>query len=161
MAKKLLAGAAAVVGLSIAMLGGVTAGASAAPAAAPISAAVTCTGAGCDNKDPYDSGCGASRVNAGQKATVKGTFILYYSSTCKTNWIEVPSYAGGSTRTDGKLELAAWDKGRGKFLRFLASSSAGRHYGNMVYSPGDSCAVGLGDWNGGSTWEVAIESSGC
>lgn len=156
MGTKLLASAAATAGLSIALLGGVTTVASAAPAAAPISAAATCSGTGCDGKDPYDSGCG-SRSESGRKATAKGTFILYYSGTCKTNWIETPNYAGGTP----SLELTVWDKGRNKIVRYDAKPTAGRHYGNMVYSPGSSCAVGLADWDSDSTWEVAIESSGC
>ncbi len=53
-----------------------------------------------------------------------------------------------------------WDKGRDKIVRFASSPTPGRHYGNMVYSPGNSCAVGLADWNGGP-WEATIESSGC
>ncbi|MFJ8964946.1 DUF2690 domain-containing protein [Lentzea sp. NPDC102401] len=156
MAKKLLAGAAAVVGLSIAMLGGVTA-ASAAPAEAPISAAATCSGAGCDHKDPYDYGCGASRSKAGEKATARGTFILYYSSACRTNWIEVPSYAGGPP----SLELSVWDGGRNKIVRYDAAPTAGRHYGNMVYSPGSNCSIGYADWDADVAWEVIIKSSGC
>lgn len=160
MGKKLLASAAATAGLSIALLGGVTTVASAAPAEAPISAAATCSGTGCDGKDPYDSGCGSSRVNAGERSTSKGRFILYYSSGCRTNWIETPNYAGGSTRPDGKLQLSAWDGGRGKQVDFWASSSAGRHFGNMVYSPGSSCARGLADWTYGA-WDVNIGSSGC
>jgi hypothetical protein len=157
MGTRLPAGAAAAIGLSIAMLGGFTAVASATPAEASTSVAATCSAGGCDSKDPYDSGCGATRVNSGQKATAKGTFILYYSNGCKTNWIETPNYAGGGT----DLELTVLDKPRNKVIRFGASTSAGRHYGNMVYSPGSSCSVGLADWDTDSTWEVAIESSGC
>lgn len=157
MGKKLLASAAVTAGLSIALLGGVTPMATAAPAEAPLSAAATCSGAGCDGKDPYDSGCGG-RSEAGRKASAKGTFILYYSSTCKTNWIETPSFAGGTPN----LELTVWDRGRGKTVRFTAKPTAGRHYGNMVYSPGSSCAVGYADWNNGNNvWELTVRSSGC
>ena len=155
MGKKLLASAAATAGLSIALLGGVTTVASAAPAEAPISAAATCSGTSCDGKDPYDSGCGG-RSESGRKSTAKGTFILYYSSTCKTNWIETPNFAGGTPN----LEMTVQDRGRNKLVRFASSPTPGRHYGNMVYSPGDSCAVGFADWGGGA-WEAVIESSGC
>lgn len=151
---KLLAGAATTAGLSIALLGGVT---PAATAEAPVSAAVTCTGTGCDNKDPYATGCGASRVESGRKATTKGTFILYFSRTCQTNWIETPNFAGGTP----SLELTVWDRARNKTVRFNAPPTRGRHWGNMVYSPGTSCAVGFADWDADSAWEVIIESSGC
>ncbi|MFS8101436.1 DUF2690 domain-containing protein [Lentzea alba] len=157
MKNKLLTSAAVTAGLTVAMLGGATASVSAAPTAAPVTAAVTCTGAGCDHKDPYDSGCGASRVEAGRKASSKGTFFLYYSTVCKTNWIEVPNYGGGTP----SLELSVEDTGRGKIVRYDARPTPGRHYGNLIYSPGSTCAFGLADWDADSTWEVIVPSSGC
>jgi hypothetical protein len=133
--------------------------ASAAPAAAAADEAgitATCSGTACDNKDPVDSGCAASGSSVASKQTSKGTFHLYYSSTCKTNWVRVPNYAGGGTR----LELSVWDVPRNKIVRYYASTSAGLHYGNMVYSPGSNCAHGFADWNGGN-WDVDVPSSGC
>jgi uncharacterized protein DUF2690 len=154
---KLLAKTAVTVGASVAMLGGFASAASAAPAAeAPVTIAVTCSGTGCDGKDPYATDCDASKVEVGRKASSKGTFILYYSRTCKTNWIETPNFAGGTSR----LELAVWDRGRDKFVTFPARPTPGRHWGDMVYSPGSSCAMGLADWNLGD-WDVIIPSSGC
>ncbi|MGW4206779.1 DUF2690 domain-containing protein [Lentzea sp. NPDC004789] len=156
MGKKLLAGAAATAGLSIALLGGVTTVANAAPAQAPLSAAATCSGTGCDGKDPYDSGCGGGRSEIDRQSTSKGTFILYYSNTCKTNWVETPSFAGGTSY----LELTVQDRNRDKLIRFHTSPTPGRHYGNMVYSPGDNCAVAYVDWDGG-LWDVILTSSFC
>ncbi|EWC60798.1 hypothetical protein UO65_3939 [Actinokineospora spheciospongiae] len=125
-----------------------------------VGVAVTCSGTGCDNRDPVATGCASSAINAVTKSTSKGLFILKYSTVCKTNWMYVGNYAGGSTRSDGKLQLDAWDQTRGKQVQFLASSSAGLHYGNMVYSPGDNCGYGLADWSGGE-WDVTLKSSGC
>ncbi|MET9629014.1 DUF2690 domain-containing protein [Lentzea sp. NPDC006480] len=152
MGNKLLTRTAAAIGLSVAMIGGFATAAS----------AVTCSGAGCDRQDPYDTGCGASRVVSGTKTSAKGTFRLYYSTTCKTNWIEVANYAGGSTATDGKLSLTAWDRARNEFAFFHTSPTPGRHYGNMIYSPRDSCGIGYAFWAPDPyTPEVRIASSGC
>lgn len=129
--------------------------AAAAPATPP-SVAATCSGTGCDHKDPVDYGCAASGSIVGSKQTAKGTFRLYYSSVCKTNWIQTPNYAGGGV----DLELTVWDVPRNKVVRFPAPSTPGLHYGNMVYSPGNNCAHGLADWNGGD-WDVDIPSSSC
>ena len=122
--------------------------------------AVSCSGAGCDGKDPVDSGCAASAVNVGSQETRKGTFYLRYSRTCKTNWVHVGNYAGGSSARDGKLNLTIDEITRNKTVRFLASPTPGAHYGNMVYSPGSNCAYGLAAWNEGE-WDMVIASSGC
>lgn len=128
--------------------------------AAPSTALVSCSGTACDGKDPVNSGCAASGSIVGSRSTAKGTFRLYFSSVCRTNWVQTPNYAGGSTRPDNKLELTVWDVPRNKLVRFFASSAQGVHYGNMVYSPGSNCAHGYADWNGGD-WNVDIPSSSC
>jgi hypothetical protein len=136
----------------------------AAPAvasAAPVSVAVTCSGTGCDNRDPAGTGCDDSAITVDTQTSPKGTFLLRYSTVCHTNWVHVGSYAGGSTRGDGKLELHLEDHDRRVSNSFLAPASAGTHWGNMLYSPGDNCAVGAADWNGGTGWEVVLTSSGC
>jgi len=133
--------------------------AAAAPAAPPVAAA-TCSGTGCDNKDPVNTGCASSGSSVASKDTAKGRFHLYYSSVCKTNWIRVGNYAGGSGRPDNKLQLTVWDAPRNKYVDFFASSSAGVHYGNMVYSPGNNCSWGMADWNLGG-WDVQLKSSSC
>ncbi|MDX8032452.1 hypothetical protein SK803_19750 [Lentzea sp. BCCO 10_0856] len=122
-ATELLATAAATAGLSIALLGGVRSVRpphrprlrSRPPPRAAERAATARTRT-------------TAAAGAGRKASAKGTFILYYSSTCKTNWIETPNFAGGTPN----LEMTVWDQGRGKTVRFTAKPTAGRHYGNMV-----------------------------
>jgi hypothetical protein len=126
----------------------------------PVTVAVTCSGAGCDGKDPYASGCAATGNEVGTRNTSKGLFRLYYSGACRTNWIEIRNYAGGSSRPDGKLELTVWDVPRNKTVRYYASSTPGRHWGDMVYSPGSNCAWGFADWNGGD-WDVRVPSPSC
>jgi hypothetical protein len=122
--------------------------------------AVTCSGTGCDKKDPAATGCDDSAITVDTATSAKGTFILRYSTVCKTNWVHVGSYAGGSTRSDGKLELHLEDQTRRVSNSFLANPTAGTHWGNMLYSPGTNCAVGSADWNSGG-WDVVLSSSGC
>lgn len=146
MGKRLLSRAAAAFGISAMLVIGSALTASAAPvskAEDPVTVAVTCSGTGCDGKDPYASGCAASGDLVGSKNTSKGLFRLYFSDDCDTNWIEIRNYAGGSSRPDGKLELTVWDVPRNKTVRYYASSTPGRHWGDMVYSPGKQLRLGL------------------
>jgi hypothetical protein len=126
----------------------------------PVSVAATCSGTGCDNRDPAQTGCDDSAITVDTDATSKGTFLLRYSTVCRTNWVHIGSYAGGSSRPDGKLELRVEDHDRGVGFSYFASSTAGTHWGNMVYSPGSNCAVGSADWNLGA-WDAVMSSSGC
>jgi hypothetical protein len=126
----------------------------------PTAAAVSCSGTGCDGGDPVNSGCGNSSVTSQHISTPKGDFYLKYSTVCKTNWVLVPNYAGGSSRPDNKLQLYVEDAGR-KGVSFWAPSTPGTHYGNMVYSPGTRCAIGAADWQADATWEVVLRSSSC
>jgi len=128
-------------------------------APAPARAPVTCGGTRCDNKDPANTGCDAGARTVDSVRTSKGTFDLRYSTACRTNWVRVTNYAGGSTRPDRKLELTVWT--RRATVRFHASASAGSHWGNMIYSPGSECAQGGADWNGGSSFDAHLKSSGC
>src|SRR4051794_20749828 len=75
-------------------------GAPTASAAAPVPANAawrhaSCSGAGCDNKDPVNTGCARRARAVASKNTAKGRFDLYWSSTCQTNWVQVNNYAGG------------------------------------------------------------------
>lgn len=71
--------------------------AGAATVAAPQAAAVTCSGNGCNNTDPFATGCGNSGayevagvpIYKGSTSVVAGYAQLWYSSTCGTNWTEV------------------------------------------------------------------------
>jgi len=60
--------------------------------AAPASAA-TCSGHGCDNTDPYQTGCanGAYPVIKGTAPDYGVLLELWWSPTCQTNWAEVDS----------------------------------------------------------------------
>jgi len=147
-----LAGAAAAIGLGV--LGPSVASAEPAPAPEPL---LLCSGTSCDNDDPYDSGCASNSVQVDSQTTAKGTFRLYFSNSCKTNWIQVNNYAGGGPH----LWMDVCDLDRPKCVVFDSSTGAGLHYGNMVYSPGSNCAKGYADYDSDATDEVVLESSTC
>jgi hypothetical protein len=130
--------------------------------AAPVEAAATCSGTGCDNKDPEVTGCAAGAITAASVSSPKGRVELRYSPTCGTKWVRIPNYAGGSSRPDGKLQIRVWDRPRDVYVNFWASAGAGSHWGNMVYSPGATrCGWGQVDWNGGSAWDAQVKASTC
>lgn len=131
-----------------------------AASAEPASTAATCSGAGCDDLDPARTGCDDSAITVDTVSSSKGTFKLRYSTTCKTNWLYVGNYAGGSDRSDGKLEMRVEDHDRAEGFSYYASSAAGTHWSNMIYSPGDNCGIGAADWNYGD-WDAVVSSSGC
>ncbi|MGW4209448.1 DUF2690 domain-containing protein [Lentzea sp. NPDC004789] len=134
----------------------------AAASAEPVEVAVTCSGSGCDDKDPEATGCASGAVTAAAVTSSKGRIELRYSSTCGTKWVRIPSYAGGSTRPDGKLQIRVWDRPRNVYVNFWASAGTGSHWGNMVYSPGVTrCGWGQVDWNGGATWDAEVKASTC
>jgi hypothetical protein len=145
-----LAGAAAAIGLAV--LSPSAAVAETATAPLPL-----CSGTSCDNKDPVDSGCAASGVVVDSQTTAKGTFRLYYSTACETNWIQVGNYAGGGPH----LYMDVCDLDRPECVAFNSGTNPGLHYGNMVYSPGSNCAKGYADYDSDTVYEVVLESSSC
>jgi hypothetical protein len=116
--------------------------AKAAPAAGPIVPLATCSGAGCDNRDPDATGCSAGSRNAsGPDAVVNtpwGIVELRFSPTCQTNWVRVRNYPGGTAG----VRMIVRDVPRNKAVLFNASTTPGTHFGNMVFSPGSNCAIG-------------------
>jgi len=132
--------------------------------AVPASAAplATCSGAGCDNRDPEVTGCSADARNASGPNAVEnspwGIVELRFSPTCQTNWVRVRNYPGG---TDG-VRIVVRDVPRNKTVPFNASTTAGTHFGNMVFSPGSNCATGTVAFIAPlSVPDVLVSSSGC
>ncbi|SEF98839.1 Protein of unknown function [Nonomuraea solani] len=110
-----------------------------------------------DGKDPYRSGCAASKVYTGKSASLKneigdvlGTVRLYYSRRCGTNWGEVRV----SKNATGHINVFTSKKSRSFVYR---AGNGGHHWGDMVYAPSGVCAqaqgsvtVGIGRVNKGS-----------
>lgn len=145
------------------------AGALAVATAAPASAADRCYQPShrYDCKDPEATGCasGATNVDSATR-TVGGrsvVFELRWSSRCVTNWIRVRNWPSGRTR----LQIDVADYPRNVFADYAVRRNssgyigAGTHWGNMVYSPADHCAIGGVDYAGDTNYEVVLRSSRC
>lgn len=68
------------------------------PAASASASTATCSGNGCTDKDPSDTGCWNSSAYRAASAPIKiangtvGRVDLWYSPTCGTNWAQVWTY---------------------------------------------------------------------
>lgn len=132
-----------------------------APSAASMTSAATCSGVNCDYKDPVQTGCSTGSTVVDRKSTGKGTFELRWSSTCQTNWVQIPNYAGGGQYL--KFNVCDYYPASGASIcsPFTAQPTPGLHYGNMVYSRANHCAKGSARWGSGSQNEVYLASSKC
>lgn len=133
-------------------------------AAGPANAETACNGTHrYDCKDPEQTGCATGATNAASTTRSIGgrtvTFELRWSSRCATNWVRVRNWPSGRTR----LQIDVSDVWRGVWAKFAVPRpiGAGTHWGNMVYSPANSCAVGAVDYAGDAGYEVALQSSEC
>jgi Protein of unknown function (DUF2690) len=138
-------GAVAVLGVALAALASVfisPVGANAAPAssaAASVGPLATCSGSGCDHKDPHATGCDANAVTVDSRNSSAGLFELRFSRTCSTNWVRVGNLRSGVST----LSFHVIDIDRNVADDFTVHNpAAGSHFGNMVYSPGSNCALG-------------------
>ncbi|MFS8096276.1 YjfA family protein [Lentzea alba] len=102
--------------------------------AAPDAQAASCSGTGCNGKDPVAAGCSSTSVADTAAMFKGGTAELRWSAGCKTNWVRVSNYSGG----DSALRITVWSS-HGN-VGFVAPGTPGNHWGNMVYAPG--CARG-------------------
>ncbi len=79
-------------------------------ASAPAAFAATCSGTGCDGKDPYSSGCAGSgasyyvaetapliNASTGVASNSYGYIQLWWSNTCHTNWARMVVNVSGAT----------------------------------------------------------------
>jgi len=121
--------------------------------AAPASAA-TCSGTGCNNTDPYTTGCnsGASLIHT--YYTAGGRFDMFYSGTCSTNWIQwtgpnictwkrVQSSYG--TWTTWENDHATWSYSRQIYAPGTAWVQVEWAAGSAAYGSG-TCAAGAWDY---------------
>ncbi|MCG5219363.1 DUF2690 domain-containing protein [Streptosporangium sp. KLBMP 9127] len=129
--------------------------------ATPVNAAaVTCSGYGCDHKDPVDTGCSAGSTVVDKKSTAKGVFELRWSPNCQTNWVRTPGYAGGGQYL--KFTVCDYTASGTAFCdSFSTQPTKGLHYGNMVYSRSQNCARGRAYWGSGGANQVLLASSKC
>jgi Protein of unknown function (DUF2690) len=116
-----------------------------------------------DCKDPEAMGCASGATNAASTTRSVGgrtvTFELRWSGACTTNWVRVRNWPSGRT----KLQIDVGDIWRGSYAKFAVPRpiGAGTHWGNMVYSPAASCAIGGVDYAGDDAYEVVLQSSEC
>lgn len=116
-----------------------------------------------DCADPEATGCATGATNAESTTRTVGgrtvTFELRWSSRCVTNWVRVRNWPSGRT----KLRMDVFDPWRDVRADFSVDRpiGAGTHWGNMIYSPALSCAIGLIDYAGDGQPEVILRSSEC
>jgi hypothetical protein len=64
---------------------------------APPAFAVTCSGSGCEGKNPQTTGCSADAITAASASIPDGKVELRWSQTCQTFWSRVTSWIGPTT----------------------------------------------------------------
>jgi Protein of unknown function (DUF2690) len=104
-------------------------------------ASVNCSGTGCNGKDPYSSGCAATAVLQGTAvaiwngAVIVGTVQIDWSTQCQTNWAEVRSTAGSSTR---QMEAQIVGLSHGIYYWAKCGSGCTAYHSQMYYAPNES-----------------------
>lgn len=104
--------------------------------------AATCSGTSCNGKNPSTTGCTANGYLAKQvpvRRTSDGSVIsgvymqLYYSTTCKTNWVRVNAnpYCGKATKV---IDVAQ----AGGYHVSTSDTTCASSYSMQVYAPGST-----------------------
>jgi hypothetical protein len=110
---------------------------------APVNvSAATCSGNGCNGKDPAATGCNANAylakrtqfISAATGNKISGAYMdIYYSRTCGTNWVRV------TANPFGGIALKVIDVAKtGGFHEDESDWGAGSSYSMMVYAPGST-----------------------
>lgn len=135
--------------------------ASAHPVASkPDRPAVSCSGTGCNNKDPEATGCDSGATTVASTKTSYGELDLRWSAACQTNWVRITGYPGGTPLLEFEV-LDATRDGNSNPIYYYAGTGAGTHWGNMVYSPAADCAEGLVAFHSSGDWDNGVGSSAC
>lgn len=111
--------------------------------AAPSASAVSCSGNGCNGKDPIYTGCNQNAYLAKEYIMTdrRGIAIaqkvqVYYSRSCGTNWIRVTGNPyGGATY---KMIQSLNSNGTPRFTETEIDYGTGASYSMMVYAPGST-----------------------
>lgn len=78
--------------------------------------AATCSGTGCNGKDPQSSGCASGATTVATAYFTGGYVELRWSATCQTNWARVVSTSGN------------------KYLKaYIVQQNVGELYASNVY----------------------------
>jgi Protein of unknown function (DUF2690) len=109
----------------------------------------SCSGYGCDNTDPVQTGCSNSAYTASSAPiTVYGSTVAYvdnrYSTSCRTNWSRVRG-------TNGDAKTAQICRTNGYCASPYSSYSA-TIYSNQVYAPSPICATAYGQEQVDAGW---------
>ena len=118
-------------------------------------AAVSCSGRGCDGKDPVSSGCSSTAITAEDREIitsdgrgVTGVIQLRYSTACRTVWARIiNSFTPSNSNAEGSVFRNS-DSNVESCLHLTYSSSLGNYscYTAMLYDGGvTSYAVGTID----------------
>jgi hypothetical protein len=110
--------------------------AGAAQAAPSPGVMASCSGHGCDHRDPAAAGCASGTTVADSAQTAYGRVEMRWSAACKTNWLRVPNLPGGVSG----LVFDITERATGHYDVYRASTGPGAHWGNMIYAP--RCAYG-------------------
>lgn len=110
---------------------------------APSASAVTCSGHGCDGKDPIYTGCNQNAYLA-KEYIMKDRYGIaiwdkvqvYYSRSCGTNWVRVTGNPyGGATY---KMIQSLNPNGTVMYNETETDYGYGSSYSMMVYAPGST-----------------------
>jgi Protein of unknown function (DUF2690) len=103
----------------------------------------SCSGYGCDNTDPVQTGCSNSAYTASSapityNGVTRGEVDNRYSTSCHTNWSRVIGYSGYQS-----FLKFAWVC-RGSYCASTYAGTAQTIYSNQVYAPSPICATAHG-----------------
>ncbi|MFC9692056.1 hypothetical protein ACFTSF_26125 [Kribbella sp. NPDC056951] len=137
------------VGLAILMAG-------LSPLSADAKTTATCSGTGCNNKDPYATGCnvGASPIHDFYPPG-GGRFRMFYSGTCGTNWIQ---WDGAAVCTWKRVQSpygswTQWEKDHATWSYSMQIYAPGNSWVQVEWAVG-SLAYGNGTCEAGA-WDYA------
>lgn len=117
-----------------------------------------------DHADPQATGCSSGATTLRQVTRDGMTFQLRWSSNCQTNWVRILNYPGTVPASQrSTLWMDVVDTNRGVLVPFTGSTGlSGTRWGNMVYSPGNNCAIGRMNYKQPpSGYDIQLGSSGC
>ena len=136
-----------------------------APAGAQVHPLVSCSGNGCTDKDPVQTGCssdGRSILSGpvSYNGTSFGTIELFWSNTCGTNWAELfPASANNPEQLPRSARV--WRGSDGHSESYTYTGSGSPIWTNMVYAA-NTCAGASGTMDiSFASASGTVRQSGC